>query len=111
MKLNVVWKRKEVNQTMYKTDLVRRVADETRLSHRVVADVLGASQRLIEDTLRAGDRVTLPGFGTFYPSRRQEGRVRHIRTGETVTIPARTVPAFRAGDVLKRAVAGRRRRR
>ncbi len=95
---------------MHKTEAVRRVAKETRLGQRIVADVLGASYRLIEETLRAGETVTFPGFGTFYPSERQEGRVRDVRTGEMVSFPARNVAAFRAGDVLKRAVAGKRRR-
>lgn len=95
---------------MHKTAVIQRVAKETRLSRRIVADVIAASHRLIEETLRAGDPVTFPGFGTFYPSQRQEGRVRHIRTGRTVTVPARMVARFRVGEVLKRAVAGKRRR-
>jgi nucleoid DNA-binding protein len=95
---------------MHKTEVIQRVANETRLSQRIVADVIGASHRLIEETLRAGEPVTFPGFGTFYPSQRQEGKVRHIRTGRTVTVPARMVARFRAGEVLKRAVAGKRRR-
>lgn len=95
---------------MHKTEFISRVARETRLSRRIVGDVLGASHRLIEETLRAGEAVTFPGFGTFYPTERQEGTVRHIRTGRTVTVPARTVARFRAGEVLKRAVAGKRRR-
>ena len=95
---------------MYKTDVIQRVAKETRLGRRIVADVVNASHRLIEETLRAGEAVTFPGFGTFYPSQRQEAKVRHVRTGRTVTVPARTVARFRAGEVLKRAVAGKRRR-
>jgi DNA-binding protein HU-beta len=99
---------KEVS--MHKTDVIRRVANETRLSRRIVTDVLNASHRLIEETLRTGEPVTFPGFGTFYAGQRQEGRVRHIRTGRTVTVPARMVARFRAGEILKRAVAGKRRR-
>ena len=96
---------------MHKTDVVRRVAKETRLSQKIVADVLAANQRLIEETLRAGGTVTFPGFGTFYARKRQAGEVRHVRTCETVNVPARTVAGFRVGDVLKRGVAGKRRRK
>jgi DNA-binding protein HU-beta len=96
---------------MHKTAFIGRVATETRLSRRIVAEVLGASHRLIEDTLRTGETVTFPGFGTYYPRHRQEGEVRHIRTGRTTTVPARTVARFRAGEVLKRAVARKRLRR
>src|SRR5688500_5892963 len=96
--------------TMYKTEVVRRIAQQTRLSQRVVNDALTASHRLIEEALRAGETVTFPGFGTFYASQRKAGTVRHVRTGQPVAVPARRVAAFRAGDVLKRAVAAKRKR-
>ena len=96
---------------MYKTDIVRRVAQETGLSQRVVSHVFGSSLRTIEAALVTGERVTLPGFGTFYTSQRQAVRVRSIRTGRQVEVPARRVAAFRVGNVLKRAVAAKRRGR
>ena len=95
---------------VYKTELIRRVARETRLTQRVVADVLGGTQRLIEDTLRAGQRVTIPGFGTFYTRKRPAGRVKHIQTGKLINVPARTVAAFRVGAILKRAVTHQRKK-
>jgi DNA-binding protein HU-beta len=94
---------------MYKTDLIKRVARETRLSQRVVSDVIAASHGLIEQALREGQTVTFPGFGTFYTRDKAEGQVRDVRTGEMVSYAARKVAAFRVGDVLKRAVGGQRR--
>ncbi len=61
--------------------------------------------------LRTGGRGVFPGFGTFGTSKRRAGRVRNIRTGKPVAYPARTIAVFRVGEVLKRAVAGMRRRR
>ena len=75
---------------MYKTELIRRVARETRLSQREVAAVLDAAQQLIARTLQGGQRVTLPGFGTFYTRPRQATRIQHIRTREVITLPAGT---------------------
>jgi DNA-binding protein HU-beta len=92
---------------MYKTALMRRVAQETRLSQATVNTVLTASLRQIARTLAAGEGVTLPGFGTFYPSVKQARRIRDVRTGRPITLPARRTAAFRAGAVLKRTVAGR----
>src|SRR5215207_4641235 len=94
---------------MYKTDLVRKVSKDTRLSQRIVADVIDATTRLIEQALREDQSVSFPGFGTFYSKERHEGQVRHITSGKMVTYPARRVAAFRVGDVLKRAVRGERR--
>lgn len=96
---------------MYKTALVQRVAEQTRLSRRVVNDVVTASHRAIAEALQAGETVTFPGFGTFYTSQRRAGTVRHVRTGQPVAVPACRVAAFRVGAVLKRAVAGKQRGR
>ena len=96
---------------MYKTELVRRVARETGLSQRVVAQVLTRSLHGVQRALAAGERVIIPGFGTFSTSQRQAGRVRSVRTGRQVDVPARRVAAFRVGAVLKRAVAGELKRR
>lgn len=94
---------------MHKTDVIRRVARETRLSQRVVSDVISTTHRLIEATLREGKSVTFPGFGTFQPSHRQGGKLKNIRTGDVMEYPARMIATFRAGEVLRRAVRGEHR--
>jgi len=99
------------NRAIHTTDVVRQVARQTGLSQRVVRQVLGASLTTMQSALVAGKRVTFPGFGTFYTSQRRAGRVRSVRTGQQVEIPERRVAAFRVGEVLKRAVAGRKRGR
>lgn len=95
---------------MHKKDFIRRVARETRLSRQVVGDVINATHRTIENALRDGHRVTFAGFETFYPSPQTERTIRHIQTGKPTTVPARTRAAFRAGEYLKRATDGQRRR-
>ena len=94
---------------MHKTDVVKRVARETRLPQHFVSDVLTAQHRMIEQTLREGKTVTFPGFGTFSTSERHGGTLKHIRTGKPIKYPARRVATFRAGEILKRAVRGENR--
>jgi DNA-binding protein HU-beta len=96
---------------MHKTEFQRRVAKETRLPRRVVADVINASHRLIEDTLQAKQSVTFPGFGTFTTSERKGGKVRDIRSGREISYKGRRIAPFRVGEILKRAVRGDRRRK
>src|SRR5690348_10527520 len=93
---------------MHKTEMVRRIAGQTRLAQTVVRDVVNAQHRLIAETLRSGENAVFPGFGTFYTGKRRGGKVRHVKTGAVVSYPPRTVAAFKVGDVLKRAVAGKR---
>src|SRR3954469_25862913 len=95
---------------MHKTDVVRRVARETRLSHGDVSDSITAPLRLIEETRGEGKPVTFPGFGSFQTSQRRGGKVKHVRTGEMIEFPARRIATFHVGEILKRAVRGQNRR-
>ena len=90
---------------MNKTELIAAVAEKTDLSKKhadaAVSAVLGA----ITDALTAGDKIQLVGFGTFEVRNRAAKQGRNPRTGETMTVPASKVPAFKAGKALKDAVA------
>ena len=90
---------------MNKTELIAAVAEKTDLSKKdadaAVSAVLGA----ITDALKAGDNMQLVGFGTFEVRNRAAKQGRNPRTGETMTVPASKVPAFKAGKALKDAVA------
>ncbi len=89
---------------MYKTDVIRKIAKDTRVSQSVTGEVINAFLNTVQQSLKDGKTVTLPGFGTFYASQRAAGKLRHIRTGAMVDYAARRVALFRAGDVLKRTV-------
>ena len=90
---------------MNKTELIAAVAEKTDLSKKdadaAVSAVLGA----ITDALKAGDKIQLVGFGTFEVRNRAAKQGSNPRTGETMTVPASKVPAFKAGKALKDAVA------
>ncbi len=89
---------------MYKEELIRKVARETRLSQRIVADVLTDMLHQISAALAEGKKVSLLGFGAFEARQRRAGKVKHIKTRHVITYPARLLPIFRAGELLKRAV-------
>ena len=89
---------------MYKNDVVRSVARDTRLSQRVVRDAVNSAVKVITAALKEGKQVTLPGFGTFYTSHRGEGTVKHIKTKQVIKVAARRVVGFRVGDLLKKGV-------
>src|SRR5205809_4280628 len=89
---------------VYKTRLVRQIAQRTKLSQHVVLVVLNGVAAEIAVSLQRGDTVQVTNFGTFYKRPRPAGRVRDFRTGEPRDVPAGMVAAFRAGALLKRAV-------
>ena len=89
---------------MNKSELIDAVAGAADLSKadasRAVDGVIGA----VTEALKAGDQVTVVGFGTFLVRQREAGSGRYPRTGETIQIKASKVPAFKAGKALKDAV-------
>lgn len=89
---------------MRKTDLVAAVAKETGLPESKVGDVVGSTFASIESALASGDEVSVSGFGTFRVVDRPGREGRNPQTGETIQIPPKKSPTFRAGAALKRAV-------
>ena len=91
---------------MYKTQVIAKAAKESRMTQRDVNDAVTGVLKTIKEALKHWERVTFPGFGTFYTRHKAAGKVKHIRTRELITYPARQVAAFRPGQLLSRAVRG-----
>ncbi len=89
---------------MSKQQLVDMIAEKAGLTKADAARALDATMESIKDALKAGDKVSLVGFGTFGTSKREAREGRNPRTGETVKIAARTAVTFKAGSKLKDAV-------
>ncbi len=88
---------------MIKTDLINTVVEQG-LSKSKATEVVEIIISTIKDALQRGEKVQLVGFGTFRVKERK-GRVgRNPRTGESVDIPTKRVPLFKAGKALKDAV-------
>ena len=58
----------------------------------------------IVDSLKKGEEVSIAGLGIFSVKQRKARQARNPRTGETIQVPAMTVPKFRAAKALKDAV-------
>ena len=86
---------------MNKTDLIAAVAEKSELSKKDAEKAVVAFLSAVEESLKAGDKVSIVGFGTF------EAKVRPARKGHTpqtrkeIDIPASKLPTFKAGKALK----------
>jgi DNA-binding protein HU-beta len=89
---------------MNKNDLVDAVSERTGLARSDAAQAVEAVLAAITAALRAGDAVTLSGFGSFVAKTRAARTGRNPRTGEAIAIPASRAPAFKAGKGLKDAL-------
>lgn len=92
---------------MNKSDLVDRVAEVTGETKNKISDVVDATLDSLQRALAKGEKVTLPGFGTFQARARKARTGRNPQTGAPVKIPATTIPVFKAGQTLKDLVSGR----
>ena len=89
---------------MTKTDLVDQVAAKTNLTKKDAAAAVDAVFASITESLAQGEKVQIIGFGSFEVRERAERTGRNPQTGAEMTIPAKSVPAFKAGKQLKDAV-------
>ncbi len=60
----------------------------------------------IQQQVKKGEKVSLPGFGTFERRARSARTARNPRTGESIKVKASKVPAFKPGAGFKNFVSG-----
>ena len=91
---------------MNKTELVKAVAAKAGVSQADAQKSVAAVFEAITDALKAGESVSLIGFGSFDTRKVPARKGRNPRTGEDITIAAHVTPVFKAGKGLKDAVDG-----
>ena len=89
---------------MNKGELVDKIAEKSGVTKKQADAILTAALESIVDAVSDGQKVTLVGFGTFEPRDRKAREGRNPKTGEALTIPETTVPAFSAGKLFKEKV-------
>ena len=86
---------------MNKAELITSMAEKSQLTKKDAESALKAFIDSVQEALENGDKVQLIGFGTFETRERAAREGRNPRTKETITIPASTVPVFKAGKEFK----------
>lgn len=92
---------------MKKDELVQAVADKAGINKAEADRALAAVVEAVTGAVAAGDRVQIPGLGTFEARERAAREGRNPQTGETMQIAATTVPGFKAATAFKNATAGK----
>ena len=87
-----------------KADIVNKIAASVDLTKKQAGDSVEATLQAITSALVNGERVQLPGFGSFMVSRRAARTGRNPATGASIFIPASNNVRFKAGKDLKAAV-------
>jgi DNA-binding protein HU-beta len=88
-----------------KAHIVDAVVDKVDgLTKKQAGEAFDAVFDSITGYLKRGERVTLPGFGSFSVSHRAARMGRNPATGKSISIPASKNARFKAGKDLKEAV-------
>ncbi len=90
---------------MNKAELISAVAEKAVISKKDADAAVTAAVEAMTDALESGEKVQLVGFGSFEVKSRAARTARDPRSGELMDIPATKVPVFKAGKLLKEAVA------
>ncbi len=90
---------------MNKTELIAAVAEKTGLTKKDAERVVSATFETVTATIKAGEKVSISGFGIFEVKAREARIGRNPRTKEEIKIPATKLPAFKASKTLKDIIA------
>ncbi len=93
---------------MTRQELIVKIAEKNpHLSANDVERVVSTIFDEITNALAEGNRVELRGFGAFSVKARQGYTGRNPRTGESVEVAPKYVPAFKVGKQLREQLAER----
>ena len=85
---------------MNKAELIDAIASEAGLSKADAKKALDGFVSATANALKAGDRISLVGFGSFSVSNRAARTGRNPQTGKEISIAAKNVIRFKAGAEL-----------
>jgi DNA-binding protein HU-beta len=85
---------------MTKADLVAKMAGEAGITKAAAEKALRCLTNSVQGCVRRRQRIALPGLGSFSTSNRKARTGRNPRTGQTINIPAKTIPKFSAAKEL-----------
>ena len=91
--------------TITKADMVEYLHNELGLNKSDCKILIEGFFDEIKEALISGEEVKLSGFGNFELLNKNERPGRNPKTGEEVTISARRVVTFRAGNKLRKKIA------
>jgi len=86
---------------MTKVELVAKIAEDADLTKAQAEKALNSFVAATTAAIKAGDKVTLVGFGTFSAVTRAARTGRNPQTGKSIKIEAKTNGKFTPGKALK----------
>lgn len=96
----------EKTNVVGKDELIHQIAARSGLNLKETSKVIDAFTEVVREDVARGNEVRLMGFGTWNLRNVAARRVKSIRGGNQITIPARKRVGFSVGAVLSQAASG-----
>ena len=98
----------DVMSLIHKQAFIRFLSKKNRRPQQHFNEALTEILDGIKDQLKEGKRLQFPGFGTFYTRTQKARKGMNIKTKQKIDIPEMRLASFKVGNVLKRAVRGKK---
>jgi DNA-binding protein HU-beta len=92
---------------MTRSQLIAKVARQTALPVAQVENVITTMAEDIIDSLRAGDKVTIAGFGRFEMRNRKTKAYTNPKTKVSSQLSPTSIPGFKASGLMKQRISGK----
>ena len=90
---------------MSKEKLIKQLKEKnSHLNQSEIEAIINIFSQNISNTLEKGNSVEIRGFGSFCVRDRKSIRARNPKSGESIELPKRSIPYFRASKLLKQRV-------
>ena len=87
---------------MTKKELVNAIAEKAGISIKDANNALNSFVDALGTAMKNGERLQLPGMGTFNVVERSARVVRNPQTGEKLNVPAKKVVKFKPAPALSK---------
>ena len=91
-------------QTVKREALAQKISEKFDLPKKTAVEILNYFTELVTQNLKQGNKVKLPGLGTFRVRERKARTAINPKTGEKITVPATKVPKFTPAKELKELI-------
>ena len=90
--------------SMTKKEIARKIAKQFEITQLLALEAVQMVFDGILETLVDEGRIELRDFGVFAVKRRRPRKARNPRTGETISVPERSVVTFKPGREMEERV-------
>jgi nucleoid DNA-binding protein len=92
--------------SLTKTQLIKKIAHDTQLSHKTSHKILTVMLDIIMTALAKDDIISIRGFGKFYSTSWKERKIRHPSTGQIILIGPKKTVRFKSFKYLCEQING-----